>query len=150
MPRFELQTKLPPSCCGAVRGHTVEGRADFVVGVVAAGDDVVVVGGTADGDDDVAEGFMAVGEVDVVAGGMTAADVAAGGTAAGEVDVAGVVAVVVQDASRTTVNKIRQMRLNLPLRLNSLLNNFFMLYSLSKLFFSSCQYPVYYLVQLLS
>jgi hypothetical protein len=65
MPRFELQTKLPPSCCGGVRGpHTVEGNTDAVGIFVVSGD---VDGGS----EDVEEVDVAgkdVEEVDVTGG----------------------------------------------------------------------------------
>ena len=117
MPRFELQTKLPPRCCGADSGpHTVEGSADVAAG--AAGEDVAVAGAA----EDVASGAAGV------------VDVAAGFGAGGEVDVAG--AAVVQDASRTRANNMIHIRLNLPW------NNLFILYSLLNSFTSSCQFYV--------
>jgi len=102
MPRFELQTKLPPSCCGGVRGpHTVEGSTEDAAGVAGA---TVDAGG---------------GAIEVDGGGVDAGWVA------------GVVVAVEEHAgNRTTSNiSIRHRILNLPMNNFFILRSLLISYS---------------------
>jgi len=130
IPRLELQTKLPPSFLGGVRGpQTVEGSAEAVVGeavVDAVDDGAEEVDADAAVEVDDARGII---DVDVEEAGAETEVDAAGGFE--DVDI---VEDELQDASRTMDDMSARHR-----TMNLILNNFFILHSLLISFSSSRQ-----------